>query len=312
MSGDPEERQRSTLVIDTTASPTSHRTRAVLTSAGGTQTGRVFTISRGDVITLGRDASCTYRFDDASISGVHARIVILGAEHMLADNKSTNGTWVNDVRITEPVHLRDGDRVRLGATLTLRFALLDEAEEVALKAVYEAALYDGLTKVFNRKHLEDRLDAEVAFATRHNAELSVIIVDIDFFKKVNDTYGHQAGDAVLKSVAQTLQKTLRTEDLLARYGGEEFVVVARGIPITNACVAAERLRQAVASFPITWTHHPPGAATPAQISVPVTTSAGVASLTCCGDMKDKPTLLRIADQRLYRAKESGRNRVVGP
>ena len=311
MTHDPG-RPRATLVVDTAPSPTSRRTRAVLTTATGTDTGRVLTIARGDVVTLGRDESCMYRFDDPSVSSVHARIVILGAEHMMADNKSTNGTFVNETRITEPVHLRDGDRIRLGANVTLRFSLLDEAEEQALKAVYEAALYDGLTKVFNRKHLEDRLDAEVAFATRHDAQLSVIIVDIDFFKKVNDTYGHQAGDAVLKSVAQTLQRTLRTEDLLARYGGEEFVVVARGIPIANACVAAERLRQAVESSPVLWTHHPPGAITPAQIHVPVTTSAGVASLTCCGDMKDKPTLLRIADQRLYRAKETGRNRVIGP
>lgn len=272
----------------------------------------MMTISGGDVVTLGRDDKCTYRFDDPSVSGLHARLVIIGAEYMLADNKSTNGTWLNDVRVSEPVHLRDGDRIRLGATLTLRFSLLDEAEEQAMKAVYEAALYDGLTKVFNRKHLEDRLDAEVAFATRHATELSVVIVDIDFFKKVNDTYGHQAGDAVLKVVAQTLARTLRTEDLIARYGGEEFVVVARGIPISNACVAAERLRQAVIATPILWTHHPPGAITPAQISIPVTTSAGVASLTCCGETKDKATLLRIADQRLYRAKETGRNRVVGP
>jgi two-component system cell cycle response regulator len=175
--------------------------------------------------------------------------------------------------------------------------------------MYEAALYDGLTHVFNRKHLEERLDAEVAFAVRHSTELSVAILDIDFFKKVNDTYGHPAGDAVLKHVANILGRTLRTEDLLARYGGEEFVMVARGIPLTNACVAAERLRAAVASSPISWTHHAPDGTTK-QVDLVVTSSAGVASLTCC-DTKDKPTLLRIADQRLYQAKQAGRNRVVG-
>ena len=302
---------RSTLVVDTGTPANARRMRAVLTTSTGTDTGRVLTIATGDVVTLGRDATCTYRFDDPSVSSLHARIVIIGSQHMFADNKSTNGTFVNEVRITEPVHLKNGDQIRLGPKITLRFALLDEDEEEALKRVYEAALYDGLTHVFNRKHLEERLDAEVAFAVRHETELSVAILDIDFFKRVNDTYGHPAGDAVLKHVAQTLMRTLRTEDLLARYGGEEFVVVARGIPISGACVAAERLRHAVATSPISWAHHAPGAATPTELQLSVTSSAGVASLRCC-DVKDKATLLRIADQRLYQAKQNGRNRVVGP
>ncbi|MEO7111051.1 MAG: GGDEF domain-containing protein [Polyangiaceae bacterium] len=300
---------RSTLVVDTKPDPNARKTRAVLTTSTGSDTGRILTIPHGDVVTMGRDASCTYRFDDPSVSSLHARIVTIGAEHMFADNKSTNGTFVNEVRIADPVHLRNGDQIRLGPKITLRFALLDEDEEAALKRMYEAALYDGLTHVFNRKHLEERLDAEVAFAVRHSTELSVAILDIDFFKKVNDTYGHPAGDAVLKHVANILGRTLRTEDLLARYGGEEFVVVARGIQLANACVAAERLRSAVGSSPISWTHHLPDGST-TQVDLSVTSSAGVASLTCC-QTKDKPTLLRIADQRLYRAKQAGRNRVVG-
>lgn len=299
---------RSTLVVDVGPAANARRTRAVLTASTGTDTGRVLTIAHGDIVTLGRDATCMHRFEDPSVSGLHARVVVIGAEYMFADNRSTNGSFVNDARVTDPVHLRDGDRIRLGPKITLRFALLDEDEEQALKRVYEAALYDGLTHVFNRKHLEERLDAEVAFAVRHETELSVAILDIDFFKRVNDTYGHPAGDAVLKNVAQVLGQTLRTEDLLARYGGEEFVVVARGIPIGNACVAAERLRQAVASSPVTWTHYAAGGVA-TEISLSATCSAGVASLKCC-DVKDKATLLRVADQRLYQAKQAGRNRVV--
>lgn len=309
MNGPPSSGGRSTLVVDTKPDPNDRKTRAVLTTSTGSDTGRVLTIPHGDVVTLGRDATCTYRFDDPSVSSLHARIVTIGAEHMFADNKSTNGTFVNEVRIKDPVHLRNGDQIRLGPKITLRFAMLDEDEEAAMKRMYEAALYDGLTKVFNRKHLEERLEAEVAFAVRHNTELSVAILDIDFFKKVNDTYGHPAGDAVLKHVANILGRTLRTEDLLARYGGEEFVMVARGIPLANACVAAERLRAAIQSSPILWTHHAPDGSTK-QIDLSVTSSAGVASLACC-QTKDKPTLLRIADQRLYQAKQAGRNRVVG-
>ncbi len=309
MSGPASSGGKSTLVVDVGGPANARKTHAVLTTSTGNDTGRVLTIPHGDVVTLGRDAACTYRFDDPSVSSLHARIVIIGGEHMFADNKSTNGTFVNEVRVADPVHLRNGDQIRLGPKITLRFALLDEDEEASMKRMYEAALYDGLTHVFNRKHLEERLDAEVAFAVRHNTELSVAILDIDFFKKVNDTYGHPAGDAVLKHVATILGRTLRTEDLLARYGGEEFVMVARGIPLAGACVAAERLRVAVASSKVAWTHHAPSGEEQ-QIDLSVTSSAGVASLTCC-DSKDKPTLLRIADQRLYQAKQNGRNCIVG-
>jgi diguanylate cyclase (GGDEF)-like protein len=292
-----------TLVVDAPhPSSRSSRSRAVLTTSTGNQTGRVYAIPPNEIVTMGRGENCSLRFDEASISGMHGRIVLIGNDYMFADNKSTNGSYVNDVRVESPVKLNDGDRIRLGPQCALRFSLVDEDEEQALKKMYEAALYDGLTKVFNRKHLEERLDAEIAFALRHNTELSVIMIDVDYFKKVNDTYGHLAGDAVLRGVAQILAHGLRTEDLLARYGGEEFVIVARGIPVMQACMVADRLRQAIEGSLFPFEQH----------QLRVTASAGVASLRDCGPRLDKPSLLGFADQRLYQAKQAGRNRIIGP
>jgi len=291
-----------TLVVDVPAPSLGSRSRAVLTTVTGTQTGRILPIPPNEIVTIGRSEQSTFRFDDASVSGTHARIVLIGKDYMFADNKSTNGSYVNDVRVETPTRLSDGDRIRLGPQLLLRFSLVDEDEEAALRKMYEAALYDGLTKVYNRKHLEERLDVEIAFAARHNSPLSVIMMDVDYFKKVNDTYGHLAGDAVLRRTAEILSRGLRTEDLIARYGGEEFVIVARGIAVAQACTLADRLRHSVESSVVLFE----------QLQIRVTTSAGVASLTCCNGRHDKSTLLQVADQRLYMAKQSGRNRVIGP
>jgi len=273
---------------------------AIFTVLKGPDVGRVLSLPPGQVLTLGRSEDCSHRFDDAGLSRVHARVMCIGGQHILSDANSTNGSFVNDERISKPQPLRSGDRVQLGTALTLSFLLVDEAEEASMRRIYEAAMYDGLTGVFNRKHLEERLDAEIAFATRHKTALSLIICDVDFFKKVNDSYGHPAGDAVLRAMGQLLQQSIRTEDVVARYGGEEFVLVLRGIDRQGAWQLAERLRLAIASQVI---HH-------AGLQIAITISAGVADLAEGGDTPGKATLLSTADARLYQAKQSGRNRVI--
>jgi diguanylate cyclase (GGDEF)-like protein len=275
------------------------RSRAVLVVMAGAELGRVIPIKEGS-LTLGRSDECDARIDDQSLSRVHAQILRVVGNWMFADRGSTNGSAINDRRVDQPTRLADGDRIRLGASTILRFALVDEAEELALRSVYEATTRDPLTGASNRKHLEERLDTELAYAVRHRTALSVVLVDVDHFKRVNDGYGHLAGDAVLKNVAATLARGIRTEDAVARYGGEEFVVIARGIAVDEAAVMADRLRQLVASSPTVFDTR----------EIPVTVSAGVASLVCCGERKDKASLLGLADTRLYRAKQTGRNKVV--
>lgn len=289
-----------TLVVNDPEPGSPKKLRAVVTLASGPDLGRVVAIPPGDILSLGRGEDQKLRIEDAAVSSAHARLVAIAGEYMVVDNKSTNGTFVNDERVDGSTALKDGDRIRLGPNVLLRFSRVDEEEEAALRKIYEAALFDGLTKVFNRKHLEDRLDAEIAFAVRHDAELALVLFDVDHFKKINDTYGHPAGDAVLANTAQILMRGRRTEDLVGRYGGEEFVLVLRGTHVQGAAVLADRLRRAVEGSPVTFEGK----------SIAVTASGGVASLRCCGERRDKPTLIALADQRLYRAKQTGRNRIV--
>lgn len=157
------------------------------------------------------------------------------------------------------------------------------------------ALIDGLTGLWNRTHLDNRLTTEHAHARRYNTHLSCIMADVDHFKNVNDTYGHAFGDDVLRKVAATLTSTCRVDDIICRYGGEEFAILLPGTPHTDAMSLAERLRGAIEA--LTFTHH--------DTPVKITCSFGVANL---GEIVP-PSILELADSALYRAKRSGRNRV---
>ena len=157
---------------------------------------------------------------------------------------------------------------------------------------------DHLTNLFNRRYLAEILDGEFFRARRNNEYLSLIIIDIDYFKKVNDTYGHQNGDVVLGAVAMLAQRQLRAYDSAARYGGEEFVLVIPGTTLAGGVMVAERLRQAVLehTFP------------PPLEDLTVTISAGVATYPS-PNVDSVDSLFRQADEALYRAKQNGRNRV---
>jgi diguanylate cyclase (GGDEF)-like protein len=272
------------------------RDRGVLVETGGLYAGRPHTL--GARTTIGRSADCLLRIDDEALSRLHARITYEGNEWVLEDLGSTNGCFVGDERVSRVV-LRDGDRVRFGFAFSTRFQVVTEEERRSLVHVYEAGLRDPLTGAANRKQLEEQLHAEMSFARRHGAELSVVMVDVDRFKSVNDRYGHLVGDAVLKHVARTLTSTVRTEDLVARFGGEEFVVVARATSQVGAGQLAERLRAAIERAPLVLDGY----------VVSVTASFGVASYRAEGT-PSLTTLLGKADERLYRAKVTGRNRVI--
>ena len=164
------------------------------------------------------------------------------------------------------------------------------------------ALTDPLTQTLNRRALVERLTAELERARRYSLMLSILVVDLDHFKAVNDTYGHLIGDEVLRAVARTLQREARTVDIVARYGGEEFVVVLPETGEEGAVAVAERIRQKVAEYP-------------AQIGeqrdrLKVTVSIGVATATATSTRVNAPDdLIAGADEALYRAKAQGRNRV---
>jgi diguanylate cyclase (GGDEF)-like protein len=273
------------------------RDRGVLVETTGVFAGRPHSIPR-EGATIGRSAECTIRVDHESLSRVHGRVAPLGRDFLFEDMDSLNGCFVGDIRVAR-VALRDGDRLRLGANIDLRFHLVCEEEEHAIVRIYEAGLRDPLTGLANRKQLDETLRAELSFARRHATDLALMMSDVDRFKAVNDTYGHLVGDTVLRHVSQVFAATVRTEDVVSRFGGEEFVVVARSTTLRGGQQLAERLRRALESSPLTVRGE----------SLRVTASFGVSSLASTPDATPA-TLLASADQRMYEAKSMGRNRVV--
>jgi diguanylate cyclase (GGDEF)-like protein len=279
---------------------TAQAKSAYLTVIAGNRAGEMFKLAQEETV-MGRGPQSTIHLDSDGVSRKHARVVRQGDDFVLEDLQSTNGTWVDEKRVT--FHkLEDGDRVQVGTEVIVRFNLHDELEAALQQQLYESAVRDPLTRAYNRKHFAERLRAELAHAARHKTHLSLIILDIDFFKKVNDTHGHPAGDAVLRSIAAAIQKVIRVEDVFARIGGEEFALLARGIDGNNGALFAERLRKGIERLSIPWT----------EITIPVTASFGVATFTELTDPRDGDTFVSVADRRLYQAKASGRNRVVGP
>ncbi|HLV20273.1 MAG TPA: GGDEF domain-containing protein [Polyangiaceae bacterium] len=278
-------------------SPIDQRDRFLLLRMDGLQAGQV--TSLGDqTCSFGRHPSNDVVIDDAGVSRRHARVVREGGVHFLQDLRSRNGTYLKGERI-EYSPLRDGDWIQLGARVGFRYILSDEQQEKVLRQLYESSTRDALTGAYNRQHFDERLRSELAYASRHETIASLVLFDIDHFKQVNDSFGHQCGDAVLKQVTAAVIRTLRAEDVLARFGGEEFAVILRGIDIRGAARAAERIRAVVAASPALYEGR----------CIPLSISAGCASLTCASEPVPK-ALIGVADRRLYAAKRGGRDRVV--
>ncbi len=184
-------------------------------------------------------------------------------------------------------------KLSLQTTIDLRRIDVLEAENIT----------DPLTKVYNRRYLDRRLDEEVARSKRYSLGLSILMIDIDYFKRVNDTYGHQAGDVTLSTLCSLIKADLRDLDVVARYGGEEFIVICTNTAIDGASLVAERLRHLVESHQIEITD---GFGT--RQSIQISISIGAAGFSASVDSKKK--LVEAADEALYRAKGEGRNRVI--
>lgn len=199
-----------------------------------------------------------------------------------------------DDYIVKPFDLHE-----LKARLRSGKRILDLQEQLvsARELLRTQATHDSLTSLLNRAAILDLLNKELSRAIRKKESVAVIMADLDHFKQINDTYGHQAGDAVLREAASRMQSALREYDAIGRYGGEEFLVVSAQCGTAEAVVLAERLRECIVAHPIAF----------ADQSIPITLSLGVAAAT--GDAARADELLRIADEALYAAKDRGRNRV---
>ncbi len=246
---------------------------------------------------IGRDGDCDICVNESSVSRRHARIQIGDDGYHAVDLKSTNGTFVNNQPISSTL-LKDGDYLRVGNCI-YRFLASGNIEADYHEVIYRLTIIDALTEIHNKHYLLEFLDRELVRAARHQRPLSLVMMDIDHFKTVNDRFGHLAGDNVLREMAARVKSNVPLDELFARYGGEEFTVVLPETATAGAVELAERLRQVVADKPFEFEGE----------TFTITISLGVGTTTGRESMK-ADELIHLADARLYQAKDDGRNRVA--
>jgi diguanylate cyclase (GGDEF)-like protein len=266
--------------------------RPVLVMIAGPEIGKRIDLDKGEV-EIGREPGLTVTLDSDGVSRHHAVIRKIAGHLVISDPGSTNGTFVNDTRITTH-QLADGDQIKIGKVV---FKYVEREVEAQYHVqIQMLASIDGLTGAFNKRYFEDTFGRMVAGRNAESTPLSLIVFDIDHFKKINDTRGHAAGDAVLKQLAQIVRAQLREKDVFCRIGGEEFAVLADGTALAAARTAAEFVRGAIEMHDFMFE----------EKRIPVTASLGVAEHEP-GETSE--AFFKRADARLYEAKHGGRNRV---
>jgi two-component system cell cycle response regulator len=252
-------------------------------------------VLEGPRVRVGRGADNQVVLEGDSVSRQHAHFERRGAHWFAVDDGSTNGTYVNEKQIVREAQLHSNDRVKVGPTI-LKYLSGEDAEAKYHEEIYRMTIVDGLTQIHNKRYLFESLEREIIRSRRHDRPLSLLMFDIDFFKRINDHYGHLAGDHVLRELAETVQSRIRRDEVFARYGGEEFVIVLPETEMEGATSLAETLREKVKEHSFAFQGE----------NIPVTISIGCALLQ---DDKAATDLIQRADEKLYQAKRSGRNRV---
>lgn len=246
-------------------------------------------------LVIGRAPECDFQVIDRSISRQHARIWQEPSGYRIKDLDSTNKTLLNDQPIIE-AELKDGDHVVIG-NCVLKFMERSSVEARYHEEIYQLATIDPLTGLYNRRQFLELLERELARTASRLRPLTLLILDLDHFKQINDQYGHSAGDMVLKQVAAALQAGASEDCIVARIGGEEFAAVLPEQDVGVAVPFAQYLCDTIASLELD-----------AQCGARrITVSIGVAVWR--REMTSASELLRAADVELYRAKQGGRNRV---
>ena len=268
----------------------------------GQEVGRVIPLDK-PAMTIGRSSTCDEVIDGEGVSRCHVKIRVTDDDKFIVtDLGSTNGTFIQGERIGEAV-MHDGDKVLLGRRMVLKFTFHDTFDETYFQEMYESSTRDALTGAHNRKFLAEKIVSEISFARRHRIPFTLLILDLDHFKNVNDKHGHLSGDQALRTVVSVITGLIRAEDILARYGGEEFAIVAPGTDFAGAKVLAERIRSRIAVEPIPVIE---------KEGEPffITVSIGIATVPPKAIVQST-AVIAVADENLYRAKQGGRNQVVG-
>ncbi|WPB74750.1 GGDEF domain-containing protein [Archangium violaceum] len=262
----------------------------------GPELGKKYALQETE-FTIGREEGNHIVVDLDNVSRRHAMIIRKQGRMLVKDLGSTNGTYLNDQEVTQETALRSGDLIKVGGSI-FKFLTGDNVELQYHETIYTLTIVDGLTGVNNKRYFLEYLEREMGRCHRYGRPLTLMMFDIDFFKKINDVHGHLAGDHVLRELSQTIKRMVRKEQCFARYGGEEFALVVPEDGLEKARIFAEKIRQTIEKKQFVFENQ----------EIPVTLSLGVADMT--PDMVEPLQFIKVADANLYKAKKTGRNRVV--
>lgn len=295
---DPEDTETKTRVTDALTFEAAENTQDALVHIypPGTDMGRKHELSN-KMMTIGRDQANNVVINSDSVSRRHVRLTLEGRRRVVTDLQSTNGTYVNSRQILSQ-ELENGDQIKIGDTI-FKYLVGNDVESAYHEEIYRMTIKDGLTEIYNKRYFMEALERELSRSQRYRRPLSVLMFDVDYFKRVNDKYGHLAGDYVLQALARLISTRSRREEIFARYGGEEFVILLPETPVEGGLELAEQLRKRVAAYTFIFEGE----------EMPVTMSIGVAST--CGEVLTPHELIQKADTKLYQAKAEGRNCVRG-
>jgi len=268
----------------------------VLIYPPGAELGKRYELGSNEEVIIGRGADCTIQVDRDSVSRKHAKVVRDGAQWLVTDLGSTNGSYVNDGQISSCT-LRDGDLLKIGNAI-FKFLVGGNVESSYHEEIYRMTIMDGLTGAYNKRYFIENLEKEIPRCTRHQRPLSLLIFDIDHFKKINDEHGHLTGDFVLREMARRIRSRVRKEEVFARYGGEEFALTLPETANDLAIKVGEDIRRLVASDPFDFEGD----------HIAVTISVGVGTSE---EELSPEAFIKLSDDNLYKAKRTGRNKVVG-
>lgn len=283
--------------ITTVKAPSAVNRDCCLVQIHGPELGKKYVLDDREY-TIGRDETNQIVVELDNVSRRHARIFGSHDRMFVEDLKSTNGTFLNDQEVLGAQPLRSGDLIKVGGSI---FKFLDGAniETQYHETIYTLTIADGLTGINNKRYFLEYLEREMGRSHRYHRALSLMMFDIDHFKKINDVHGHLAGDYVLRELAQSIKRLVRREQCFARYGGEEFALVMPEDGPDKARLFAEKIRKLIEEKAFIFEDK----------EIPVTISIGVAEME--RDMTEPTQFIKVADANLYKAKKTGRNRVVG-
>jgi two-component system cell cycle response regulator len=290
-----------TIVAEQKSETTSGGSRSapVLLQYDGGAAGKKFILTT-DSVLLGRKADKVQVWiDDASVSREHCQIEFTGTHAVVTDLGSLNHTFVNDKMVMQSADLNHGDMLRVG-NVRLRYFAHGSADQLLFDRIYRMAVQDRMLEIFRRDYLLEKLEEVFRVAKGTQGELSLAFLDLDKFKSINDTHGHDAGDLVLKEVCKVVKPILRPSDVFGRYGGEEFCIIMPQTGVDAAVQLSEKIRVAVQVAHIEYE----------GTMIPITVSIGVGAYL--PDMATPQDLIKVADSLVYESKHGGRNRVSRP